>query len=136
VRLSDVMTTPVKMVAATDSVSVARQMMKLNNIRHVVVARGKAIAGIVSDHDLPFDGDAPVSSFMTDQVATLPSNALVRDAANLMRGRKISCVPVVDDGKLVGIVTANDVLGVRGRPPSARPKPTYVPRALGRRART
>jgi CBS domain-containing protein len=39
----------------------------------------------------------------------------VRRAANLLRGRSIGCLPVVDSGQLIGIVTISDVLELVGR---------------------
>ena len=39
----------------------------------------------------------------------------VRQAANLLRGRTIGCLPVLEDGKLVGILTTTDLLEQIGR---------------------
>jgi CBS domain-containing protein len=51
----------------------------------------------------------------------------VREAANLMRGRSIGCLPVLDGRKLVGIVTVTDLLELLGRGAER-------PMARGRRA--
>jgi CBS domain-containing protein len=56
-----------------------------------------------------------VVDLMTTQVATIEPTATIRAIAKLMRGRTIGCVPVVDHGRLVGIVTLADVLEVVGR---------------------
>jgi CBS domain-containing protein len=39
----------------------------------------------------------------------------IRQAANLLRGRTIGCLPVLEDGKLVGILTTTDLLELIGR---------------------
>jgi CBS domain-containing membrane protein len=52
---------------------------------------------------------------MTAPVLTVDSATTIRRTANLMRGRSIGCVPVVDAGRLVGIVTVSDLLALLGR---------------------
>jgi CBS domain-containing protein len=52
---------------------------------------------------------------MSERVVTLPSNASIRQAANLMRGRGIGCLAVVDGTKPIGIVTITDLLELIGR---------------------
>lgn len=47
---------------------------------------------------------------MTKNLATVESSASVVDAIELMASRDIKKLPVVDDGELVGIVTASDIL--------------------------
>jgi CBS-domain-containing membrane protein len=62
----------------------------------------------------------------------------IRQAANLLRGRTIGCLPVMEDSKLVGIVTVTDLLElvgevIRKASTDARWKPT---RRMGRWPRT
>jgi CBS domain-containing protein len=52
---------------------------------------------------------------MTTQIASAKPGTTLRQAANLMRGRLIGSLPVVSDGRVVGIVTATDVLEELGR---------------------
>jgi len=51
---------------------------------------------------------------MTGDVAAATPQMTERQAANLLRGRSIGCLPVLDDGKLVGIVTITDLLEILG----------------------
>jgi CBS domain-containing protein len=63
-------------------------------------------------------GDAArgaVADVMTRHVVTVRSNDTVRRVANVMRGRTIGSVPVVDGKRLVGIVTISDLLRALGR---------------------
>lgn len=50
-----------------------------------------------------------VADYMTKHVYTIDSEALLESAVKLMRQHNISCLPVVDHGKLVGIITEDDV---------------------------
>jgi acetoin utilization protein AcuB len=52
---------------------------------------------------------------MTAPVATAAPDTTVREAANLLRGRHIGCLPIVEDGRLVGIVTVADLLDLLAR---------------------
>ena len=52
---------------------------------------------------------------MTTSVVAVDRNTTVRRAANLMRGRTIGCLPVVERGRLVGILTVSDLLELLGR---------------------
>jgi CBS domain-containing protein len=52
---------------------------------------------------------------MTSQVVTVRVNDTIRSVANVMRGRTIGCVPVMDGKRLVGIVTVSDLLRLLGR---------------------
>jgi CBS domain-containing protein len=56
-----------------------------------------------------------VASLMTRRIATAPPSLTVRKAANLLRGSAVGALPVVDRGRLVGIVTVSDLLDQLGR---------------------
>ncbi|GIH95055.1 CBS domain-containing protein [Planobispora siamensis] len=90
-----------------------------NNIGAVVVSEdGSSIAGIVSERDvvrrLHDRGaevlNAPVSSIMTTEVRTCPPDANVDHLRQAMTTHRIRHVPVVTDGRLVGIVSIGDVV--------------------------
>lgn len=51
---------------------------------------------------------------MVREVATASPETTIRQAANMLRGRTIGCLPVVEDSKLVGIVTVTDLLDLVG----------------------
>jgi acetoin utilization protein AcuB len=56
-----------------------------------------------------------VADLMTPRAVTADPRAPVRQAANLLRGRSIGCLPIVDGDRLVGIVTLTDLLDLIGR---------------------
>jgi len=122
-RLQDVMSTNIKSIAPNATVREARTAMRTQGIHHLIVQRGRDILGVVSDRDLGgrvaarnAAGDArPVEEVMTSNVATADPETSIRQAANLLRGRSIGCLPVLDGGKPVGIVTITDLLELIGR---------------------
>src|SRR5262245_14236584 len=77
--------------------------------------------GVVSDRDLggrlaaTATGYRTVGSLMSPDVVTVDANATVRQIANLMRGRSIGCVVVVDNDRTVGLITVSDLLELIGR---------------------
>lgn len=84
----------------------------------VVSTDGHRVEGIASERDvmrgLHTSGasllDEPVSSIMTAEVHTCERTASVDDLMRMMTDRRIRHVPVVDDGRLVGIVSIGDVV--------------------------
>lgn len=90
-------------------------------VHHLVVKDGSAIAGVLSDRDFGSGRRTAVldpyraGNLMTGNVVTLAETDTVRRAANLMPGRSIGCLPVTRGGRLVGIVTASDLLVQLGR---------------------
>lgn len=97
--------------------------MRLDGIHHLLVVDDRRVVGIVSDRDLGGRvgarrrdaGATPVADVMSEHVVTIAGDATVRRAANLMRGRGISCLAIVADEKAVGIVTITDLLELIGR---------------------
>ncbi|HET6371690.1 MAG TPA: CBS domain-containing protein [Candidatus Polarisedimenticolia bacterium] len=137
-RLEQIMKHPVKTIAANATVVAAREMMREAGVRHLVVMEEFQIAGVVSDRDLGPAGatrNQPmdvVGQRMTPHPITALPTTTVREAANLMRGRRIGCLPVVDEkGRLNGIVTVTDFLDLIGRgaeAPSPRKKRAILTR--------
>lgn len=56
--------------------------------------------------------DVPIVKVMQTDVQTIGPDDSIRKAALLMRQAKIGCLPVVSDGKLVGILTGFDLVGI------------------------
>ena len=125
-RLRDVMSVEVITVGADDPASIARATMRQHRIRHPVVMEDGRLVGIVSERDLGGAEDGintrPLRSRFDGRrsVSASPATTL-RQAANLMRGRTVGCLLVVEDGRVVGIVTTTDLLDQLGRGRPARP---------------
>lgn len=105
----------------------AWRRMQRERIRHLVVSEDSRLLGVLSERDLGGRNGAAVrrgqrvKDLMTPEVASASPGTTLRQAANLMRGRMIGSLPVVDDARIVGIVTATDVLDELGRG-STRPE--------------
>ena len=123
------MESPVVTVRPDARVEDAAALMRRRRIRHLpVVDAGGRLVGIVTDRDLrqvlfdPAILDRPdlartlqsltVREVMTWGVVTVRPDTDVREAARLMHERKIGALPVVDGGRVVGILTEGEVLRV------------------------
>ncbi|HET7699021.1 MAG TPA: CBS domain-containing protein [Vicinamibacterales bacterium] len=119
-RVNELMTSQVRVVAPSLSAREAWDIMRRDRIHHLLVADGGGLLGILSDKDAggpngaAVRDTATVGDLMTRQAVTIDANATVRRAANLMRGRTIGCLPVTDGGRTVGIVTVSDLLALLG----------------------
>lgn len=137
-RLSDIMSGKVKTIRPGDSAEIAWNRISHNAIHHLVVMDNGKVVGVVSARDLggargaSLRKGASVTDLMTRQAVTAKPNQTVRQAANLMRGRAIGCLPVVEEGKLKGIVTVTDLLELLGRG-LERPIPRTERAVLSRR---
>jgi acetoin utilization protein AcuB len=123
-RVQDVMTRHVETIDGQESAQSAFNSMKFKGIRHLVVKSGSDLVGVLSERDLGvpdqdgFREKHRVDELMATHVVTASPEMSVRQAANLMRGRTIGCLPVVEEGprnRLVGIVTVSDLLELLGR---------------------
>jgi acetoin utilization protein AcuB len=120
-RVGEMMRREVRSVGVEEPAERAWSAMRRYRIRHLVVVRGSAVAGILSDRDLGGERGAflrqgkTAGDMMVPSAITLEPRSTVRDAANLLRGHAIGCLPVVDGGALVGIVTTADLLELIGR---------------------
>jgi CBS domain-containing protein len=122
-RLNDIMSRDIKTIGPKASASEARNTMRTNGIRHLLVLDGRDVVGIVSDRDLGGRAAAggnrraglSVADVMTDGVVSAGPETTVRQAANLLRGHVIGCLAVLDGAKPVGIVTTTDLLDLIGR---------------------
>lgn len=114
-RVEEFMTRRVETVSVNESAEAALQRMRTKRIRHLVVMRGKNLVGVVSDRDVGFAKGQTVGDVMTAHAVSATLDMTIRKAANLLRGRSIGCLPVMEDGDLVGIVTTTDLLERIGR---------------------
>jgi CBS domain-containing membrane protein len=149
-RVANVMTRKLLTLEPEQSLPLAESMMQMHHIRHLpVVDATGSLVGLVTHRDLlrasisaltPLSADerstlqlvVPVARIMQTNVWTVSSDTLAVNAARIMRDHRIGCVPVVDAGRLVGIVTEADLLVLLDAtlaPPEPRP-PATVERAM------
>ncbi|MGE5277506.1 MAG: CBS domain-containing protein [Acidobacteriota bacterium] len=119
IRLRDVMKTNVESISPRESAAAAWNRMRTRRIRHLVVLDAGRVVGVISDRDLAGPGSLrqveSVGDVMTTQVVSGHPEMTLRQAANQLRGRSIGCLPVMEDDKLVGILTTTDLLEQIGR---------------------
>ena len=120
-RVSELMTKHVQTISSEAGAGDAWELMKRRGIHHLVVMDDSTVAGLLSDRDAGGRSGASlrarsrVGDVMTTPVVTVGPSMTIRQVANLMRGRTIGCVPVVEGKRLVGIVTVSDLLELLGR---------------------
>lgn len=141
-RVQEIMTRRVQTVAHSENAEAAWNLMRWKRIHHLVVTgEDGEVVGVVSARDLGGrDRDEvrrqrPVSAMMTAHAVKATPDTPVRQAANVMRGWNIGCLPVIEpDGTLAGIVTVSDLLRLLAEKVSspARTRPTRRARVTKR----
>lgn len=127
-KISELMTAPVYSLRETDTLQSARLLMDQKRIRHVPITTGEnAFRGLITNRDVlantishlagidpatqnEIDAGIPLKEIMRTDVRTISPTDTVKDAAHILYNHKYGCLPVVDAGKLVGIVTEADFL--------------------------
>ena len=137
-KVRDVMTHEVATLNRNDELSLADDVMRLGRIRHLPVIDEDTgeLAGIVSQRDL-FRGalvrafgygevaqrrimkTIAVKEVMTTEVVSTAADTSLTEAAQLMLEHKIGCLPVVNQGKLDGILTEGDFVALAARSDSS-----------------
>lgn len=122
-KVEQYMTTNPVTVNEDELVDLAAFVMDREGIRHLPVEdREHCLVGIVSYRallrylvDREKDGSEealPVKEIMETDSVTVAPDTLTLEAIDLMRDRKVGCLPVVKDGKLVGLVTERDFMPI------------------------
>jgi CBS domain-containing protein len=123
----DLMQREVATLRVTDSLGLADDIMRLGRIRHLPVLSGEAVVGVVSERDLyraavssvlqtrsraerEWLAKIPVQSVMSPRVISVAPDDLVHTAVERMLEHRIGCLPVIEHGRLVGLVSETDCL--------------------------
>jgi len=118
-------------VQQEDTVEQAQTLMAVNNIRHLPVLEGRNLVGILSERDIRgvliphrvsgtgkngqafyLSRDVKVEEAMTGDPLWVTPESDIEEAARLLVHNKIGCLPVIDEGAVVGIITDTDILQV------------------------
>jgi CBS domain-containing protein len=125
--VAGIMTPSPRTIDRNQTLEVADQLVAGSRIRHLPVMDGPRVVGVLSQRDL-FQAalshalgygsvgrarllkSIAVKEVMSEPVVTIEPDTAIADAARLMIARKIGCLPVVERGNLVGLVTESDVV--------------------------
>ncbi|HEY3933427.1 MAG TPA: CBS domain-containing protein [Gemmatimonadales bacterium] len=128
-RVYDLMTTPVVTIRSDKRLVVVDEVMQWHHIRHIpVIGNDGRLIGIVSHRDLlsaavstlavkiaaaerrQHLAMSEVERIMNRNVISIGPDAPVQEAAALLRTKRVGCLPVVEGGYLLGIVTESDMV--------------------------
>ena len=121
------MTRSVMTLKPQDSLQHAHDRLRKYRINQFPVVRDGSLVGIVTDRDVrnaypsslrrirtedieEFTEERIVEQIMTREVVTISPEATLREAALRLRQYRLSALPVMEEGKLVGIITRSDLL--------------------------
>lgn len=125
----DLMTTTVETLDPDDDIDLASMIMRLDRLRHLPVVDDGKLVGLISDRDVlraqrsslsgesrealrRFNMRIKARDIMTEKVQTVGPETTALEAAEVLREKGYGCLPVMQDGELVGIVTPVDFLGL------------------------
>lgn len=125
----DFMTSPATTLPHTASLLDAALKLRSTGYRHLPIVDGQRLVGIVSDRDILWFSpsllgrisqeeynsifeNTPLERVMSRDPLTVTPTTPLREAAALLYERKLGCLPVVEDGRLAGIITITDMLAI------------------------
>lgn len=122
--VEEIMKTDVATLFPTDTIADAMKLMETRKIRHIpIITADKHLVGLVTIANIreatpsifhanehPEDLKKPLETIMETDVITGHPLDFVEETAGLFYEHKISCIPIINDKKLVGIVTETDLL--------------------------
>ena len=120
-KLKDLLAKKEKVVIQVESdciIAAAARKMRDNKVGALMVMKNDTLSGIFTERDLMSrvvaEGLDPekvkVSEAMTSSIATVPLETPIREAANIMSQNRIRHLPVLEEGKLYGVISVGDIL--------------------------
>ncbi len=125
--ISAIMTNDVITLSKSDSLELAEHLFKSHHIRHIPVVKGEKIIGMLSYTDLlrisfadAVDEEETVDAVvynmfsigqvMARNLTSVSSTTTIKEVAEILSKKEFHAIPVVDNEKLVGIVTTTDLI--------------------------
>lgn len=126
-RIVEIMKHRVATIEMDDSLEAVRDIFLMAPFHHLLVIEEGRLVGILSDKDLykalsPYLGSSSenqrdrdtlqrrVHQVMTRELVTVSPEVPVSQACELLLAKGVSCLPVLEDGQVIGIVTWRDLL--------------------------
>jgi CBS domain-containing protein len=117
--IADIMTKSVISVDSSMTINESAKMMEDAKVGAVIVMEDSLPVGIVTDRDFAvkvaahaYQITSPVKQIMSTPLFAINSDESVRTAADLMHERGIMKLPIIEDEKVVGIITARDIVNL------------------------
>lgn len=127
IEVREIMSPDPVVLTVDDELSLAHDIMSLGRIRHLPVVEGSKLVGIISQRDLfraslasvlgdDYDKNREhlksikIREIMVKNVISVSPGMSLQEAGRIMLKEKIGCLPVVEDEKLVGLITETDLL--------------------------
>lgn len=112
--VASLMRTPPVAIAQSESLERADRIMRDAGVHQLVVVDGERLIGIVTRHDLitqsGYFDRTRVDAVMTQDPISISPAATLRAAVDILLDEDINALPVLDDGKLVGVLSKSDLL--------------------------
>ncbi len=126
--ISKIMTIDVITLSYKDSLSTAEMLFKTNRIRHIPVIKEEVIVGMLSYTDLlrisfadaVYEDEKTVDAIvynmftieqvMAKNLVSVSSNTFIKEVAEILSKKEFHALPIIDNTKLVGIVTTTDLI--------------------------
>lgn len=128
IKVEDMMTRNPHTLLRSNTLADAKHMMDSLDIRHIpIVDADKKLLGVVTQRDIlaaqestlqkssdlqSYTDDSPLHEIMHTQVMTVSPQAGLKESATYMQKHKVGCLPVLDKGHLVGIITDSDFVSI------------------------
>ena len=127
-KVRNFMTADPVVISHNDPIREAKRLLDEHQFRHLPIVNDGRVIGILSDRDInrslavaeavssvcgvETDAELRIKDIMTENPMCLHPDDPLKHAAKIMLDKKIGCLPVVDNGSLVGIITGTDILKV------------------------
>lgn len=133
--ITEMMSSDLVSVQANTSIRDTAQLMSRRRVSSIMILMDDELCGIVTDRDFRsrvvaegVDVGLPITAVMTEQPFSINSEATLFDATLQMTRKRCHHLPVMDDGCLVGIITASDLMLAK------RDDPVYLVQHIYRQA--
>ncbi len=115
-RVADIMTKEVDTCKPDSTIQEVAAKMKEINVGSIPICENDRLVGIITDRDIVIRGiadslslDMAVSEILSENVVTGNKSMSVEDAAELMADHQIRRLPIVENKKVIGIVSLGDI---------------------------
>jgi CBS domain-containing protein len=105
----DIMSSRVFAVSPATAGDVAMEVAGEKHVEHLMVSRGSELVGVLCTCDLWEAAEAPVASVMSSPPVTIEADVPIDEAARLLHTSGVGCLPVLDQGHVVGVITRGDL---------------------------